>query len=1099
MTDLSPNNKPAFSGWPMLIGWLAMLLFALHASTHMVGAGDTWVAMACGRHFINHGVDTVEPFSANSHKPGPTAEEVKHWPEWAQWVTEKVGLDTVKYWHPTGWVNQNWLTHVIFYWLTTLSPFADAESWSFNTLVYWKFALYIMAVICVYYTGRILGVNPALSAFFACAAMFIGRSFLDVRPAGYSNMLVAAFLLILALATYRNHLYIWFIVPLTIFWSNVHGGYIYVFIMLTPVVMLRLFTILSRRWTVSLYSILTWLALYLAVFKYTNHVPFEPVAPLKDGLLFWMLLFMACSIVMARSRAVKPPLFYGYHIIVTIIIFAFLCARLFPDEIPRHIPQIVEYVSDSQRSFCLAFAAAVGMGLILTFLEDRMLHVTPAAIWHTAFAGLAAFIGSIVFNPFHLTNLTHTFIISLSENAEGWRNVHEWWPAFNWTNPVGTSFPFMVMLIVGGGMCCLWLYSRFLVPKEVKLPKLELERQERRFNILYRIFGFAAGVLVLWAVLLSFSLIDVSIGAVLLCGLFLGILWAAVFIHVHFIHLVIPFAFFALVTADKAHGYTGRYIFPFITIPCYVAVYAVSRQVSKKPEYWLGSIFYVLIAAIGALILSVWILNPFGFEEPFWHVEQFVGLKRIWHPVFEKNLDLSYANLFGILYGINGLCILGWVMADVIKPAFEPVAGEETQMEISYKLPRIDLALITIAALSVYMAFRSRRFIPIAAIASCPVIAMFSEQITGALSSSYNFYAKGRLAVRGIPRHLERFLTVTAAIVVTGLSIGWIWQFKFVYLDPWPGDMKLTSMFMRMTASHAKPFYAMEFIRMNKLSGNMFNYWTEGGFIAWGQDPDPETGKTPLQLFMDGRAQAAYNYNTYMEWAEIVFGGEVVQRAKLRHQKMTEQDYTELGAWIGKKFNQSKVWVVLMPANQFNSDFVRGLEKNLDWRLVFMNDKQRIYVNIKTPRGEELFKGIEDGSTKYPEEKLRDIMLGHNALVFGKEPEEYARGLKLLLETFAEEPMRTTAQFIQVYYQRFPALRPLIQEFWKGYYEDFTANKEKYLNEDGYHYRAVGAVMALEYFRPEAEKEGDTERLKKYDEEKAELMETIEKMRGKRW
>jgi hypothetical protein len=33
----------------IIIAWLAMLLFALHASTHMVGAGDTWVALACPR------------------------------------------------------------------------------------------------------------------------------------------------------------------------------------------------------------------------------------------------------------------------------------------------------------------------------------------------------------------------------------------------------------------------------------------------------------------------------------------------------------------------------------------------------------------------------------------------------------------------------------------------------------------------------------------------------------------------------------------------------------------------------------------------------------------------------------------------------------------------------------------------------------------------------------------------------------------------------------------------------------------------------------------------------------------------------------------
>ena len=81
--SVTPKKCVALSGWPMILAWLAMLIFALHASTHMVAAGDTWVAMACGRHFINHGVDTVEPFSANSHKPGPTEREIKTWPDWA--------------------------------------------------------------------------------------------------------------------------------------------------------------------------------------------------------------------------------------------------------------------------------------------------------------------------------------------------------------------------------------------------------------------------------------------------------------------------------------------------------------------------------------------------------------------------------------------------------------------------------------------------------------------------------------------------------------------------------------------------------------------------------------------------------------------------------------------------------------------------------------------------------------------------------------------------------------------------------------------------------------------------------------------------------
>ena len=236
-----------------VIGLIAMLIFALHASVHMVGAGDTWVALACGRHFWNHGVDTNEPFSANSHRQGPTAEEIATtWPDWAQKITKTVGINTVKYWHPTGWVDQNWLTHVIFYWLAYQSPFADGPSLSFNTLMYWKFAVYILAVICIYYTGRVMGAHPALSAAAACAAMFIGRSFIDIRPAGFSNIMVAAFMLILVLSIYRNYLYIWLIVPATIFWANVHGGYIYVFISLAPVVAIRLLGILWKKAAVKL-------------------------------------------------------------------------------------------------------------------------------------------------------------------------------------------------------------------------------------------------------------------------------------------------------------------------------------------------------------------------------------------------------------------------------------------------------------------------------------------------------------------------------------------------------------------------------------------------------------------------------------------------------------------------------------------------------------------------------------------------------------------------------------------------------------------------------------------------------------------------------
>jgi len=413
------------------LGWIAMLIFTGHACTRMLGAGDTWVAMACGRHFINHGVDTVEPFSANSHKPGPTEEEIEKWPGWAQWITEKVGIDTVKYWHPTGWVKQNWLTHVIFYYLSHLSPVADADNFSFNTLVYWKFGIYVLTVICVYYTARILSVNPALSAAFACFAMFVGRSFLDIRPAGFSNLLVAVFLLILVLATYRNILYIWLMVPLIVFWCNVHGGYVYMFIVLVP--------------------------------------------------------------------------FGALHLLTSI----------------------------PNKSF-------VSIGL--------------KGMYHAVGAGFASLVAMTIFNPFHLTNLTHTFIISVSEHAEMWRTVNEWHPAFEWKNPVGTGFPFLVLYVLSVGLTIFWLFSYLLKPKLLRAPKNELEQQRNFFATTSKVFLCAGAVFACWVTFISFSFMNLDIASFFFAGLFVAVLLLSIYRSIHFVYLVLPLTLLALWPANPDLG-----------------------------------------------------------------------------------------------------------------------------------------------------------------------------------------------------------------------------------------------------------------------------------------------------------------------------------------------------------------------------------------------------------------------------------------------------------------------------------------------------------------------------------------------------------------
>jgi hypothetical protein len=979
---IEPRKRAALSGCPMILGWLAMIIFAFHASTHMVGAGDTWVAMACGRHFLNQGVDTIEPFSANSHKAGPTEEDIENWPGWARSIAGIVGMKAVKYWHPTGWVNQNWLTHVIFYWLTHKSPFADAETFSFNTLVYWKFAIYIITAICVYYTARLLSVNPALSAAFACFAMFVGRSFFDIRPAGFSNLLVAIFLLILVLATYRNILYVWLIVPVIVFWCNFHGGYIYAFIMLVP------FTALN---------------------------------------------------------------------------------------------------------------------LLTSFSGKRFVSIGLKGVYHTVAAGFAAFIAMIIFNPFHLTNLTHTFEISVSKHAERWRTVNEWHPGFEWSNPVGTGFPFLVMFIICIGLTIFWLYSRRLLPRLLKAPKNELEQQQRQFTVLSKIFGYAFAIFIGWVTFAGFSFLDLDGGSFFICAVFVTILLAAAFKSVHFIYLQIPLILLALWAGNAETGYTGRYIYPFVLLPAYVLLHILVSLFSKTTKIKPTNIIFVAVTAVAAVVLMTVIFNPFKFKLPVWHAGQFWGLQRIWSPRYEGKYKPDYTHLFAALYIVNIASVIIYATVPYLKKLLSRLPGridEELQAD-SYQLPKMDLALMAIAALTVYMAVRSRRFIPVAAIAACPVLAMFIDQMSRVISAARNFHRKNRLTVSPMPYVLRVFFILLGVIAVVGFGTWWPLKFKSVYLDPWPTDPKLSSVFMRMTASDAKPFDACKFIKDNKLKGKMFNYWTEGGFIGWGQEPDPNTGKTPLQLFMDGRAQAAYMISAYDLWSNIMAGGRVAGRlvanARHRGRQLTTDNYREIGKWIGQELRKHDVWVVLMPAGEFDTPFVKGLEHNPDWPIIFFNDKQKLFVDIKTAQAQQLFDGLFNGKTLYPNDYCKNLILAHNLLLPGREKEARKRGLEFAFKAFSLNPSQT-AMIKVLSAARYPELRPAIGGFCEAYFNDFLKKKDEWAKDDGYHYRIVAALNAASYLRQLAQGRKDSERaefyaakIKEYKEERNSLMNT------KRW
>jgi hypothetical protein len=492
MADINePKRKSGFAIIATAVIWAGVAVFGFYSATHMVAAGDTWVAMACGRYYADHQVSTTEPFSFNSHKPGPTDEQLKDWPQWTHGIIRKI--------HPTGWINQNWLTHLTFYEL--VHQFGTEENPNYNMLVVWKFALFMATAFVVYAYGRVIGVNQLLAGISACLAVVVGRTFFDIRPACLSNFFVPLYLLILALAVYKNIRYIWLLVPTVAIWANFHGGYIYVYMMMVPFVGLHILLNLPRRWTFSLGISAIWLILYFLYFKTFNNSDFLRkivyLLPAYEKLLFFndrlylLLFFLVGSLVLSLVPRMNAGIFYLYHIVASIVILGTIIdgSSLPISTISDLGKEMSEFIANFSYMSILLFLVSMVMVLLLTFQKKRFARISNRHIYHIIFAGVLSFCAMIIFNPYHLTNLTHTFEISISKHAESWRSVNEWRPAFDFMdkartspNPVGEEESFGVMCILLMIVFVVWIVAMSLRPRIEFGKKTRLEDVEKAYQ-----------------------------------------------------------------------------------------------------------------------------------------------------------------------------------------------------------------------------------------------------------------------------------------------------------------------------------------------------------------------------------------------------------------------------------------------------------------------------------------------------------------------------------------------------------------------------------------------------------------------------------------
>jgi hypothetical protein len=198
-------------------------------------------------------------------------------------------------------------------------------------------------------------------------------------------------------------------------------------------------------------------------------------------------------------------------------------------------------------------------------------------------------------------------------------------------------------------------------------------------------------------------------------------------------------------------------------------------------------------------------------------------------------------------------------------------------------------------------------------------------------------------------------------------------------------------------------------------------------------------------------------------------GGPTAMNVAMAKRKYTQADYKEMGKFISEVLRKRKVWLILMPVSKNTNRFIKSVETNKDWQVIFFNNKQKMFVDIKSDKGLKLMEGIVTSETVYPDEFSRNLMLSR---VYGRQKSEASVeiGLKNALQAFQINPSQIPLLEI-VSFARYTKLKPQVDDFCKKYVQEINENIDKYRNEDSYFNRITAATLAVRYLERAISKE----------------------------
>ncbi len=378
----------------------------------------------------------------------------------------------------------------------------------------------------------------------------------------------------------------------------------------------------------------------------------------------------------------------------------------------------------------------------------------------------------------------------------------------------------------------------------------------------------------------------------------------------------------------------------------------------------------------------------------------------------------------------------------------------------------LDPTGIAIVLVSFALAVASARFVPLACFAAAPFLAAWLDGAAAVL--------RGWAAPKISQPRLVRVATDAALWVVAVAAAGvFIARAGRTYAGPWPQDATRTGLFDRMTHSQQRPWGPCAFLAANGVRGRMWNFWDEGGFLAFCQPADATSGRPPVEIFIDGRAQAAYDPGALRSYLDLLNGPGRSGPAGERTAAVA--DLESMRSWAAQRLRALGVWIALVPAGRQRTAFARAATAMPGWQLVYVDAEHTMFVDTENAGGRALAERVAGGAASYSDESSAKLTAAFRLLPAGSE-EVQQRAV-----TLAEESYRILPSSLAVLCATRAAQGPVAaaeaMRFCRGVAEEFAANRESHRAASGYSVRLDAAVRALEYLAIQAKKTDQTELL----------------------